>query len=346
MGKKNSKNVKINNSSAILPLLILAVLVYGGFRFISNQSNINLNKRNDAVYENNLKASNYAYMEDIGYKKDIVKSSKKYSLKQLAFLMGPQELKQYITKYDDDYLNYAYGQYNPPAGTYTKQKLMRANLNIHTMLTDGHMEIPAILEQAAQYGDIVASNFPNQKYIIAISDLDSVDYAPIVIETINANPEKYKNLRVVFGIEISTNLEANDYINEVSKVNILALCINPFESEILKYFPNKSLFSSGETDGHDFDEMVSMLNSQTHTIYGIARPLKEFAYISDKQNYIKNLFKYYITQNEGFKFVESYYDPYTYSSAPEVLQMKQTVDDLKLHKVGSLSDYGDNLFEY
>lgn len=346
MGKKNSKQVKVRNSSPILPLLIIVLLVYFGFNFLTKQSNMNISRKNDALYEQNLKNQNYAYMDDIRYKKDIVKQAKKYSLHELDFVMGPQELKNYIEKYDNTPSAYAYERYNPVGGTYLKDKTLRANLNVHTIKTDGHMEVKEILDQAAEYADAVAIAYPTTKFIIGFADKDSLDNAPEIIDTVRKEPDKYKNIKVVFGIEISTTLESNDLIDESSKVSLLALGVNPFDKTLLRNFPRQSLFTSYENISHDFDDIVTILNEQNYLIYGIAKPLQYFDSVSDKYNYLKNLFEYYNTQENKYKFIEAYYDPYTYSRSPEINQMNELSTHYRFHKVGSLSDYGDNLFEY
>ena len=285
--------------------------------FVNQQSTININNRNNTNYENNLKKNNYSYQDDLNYKKKLSEDSKTFSISDLDFIIGPQELEQYMQKFDADFHNYAYGIYNPPKDTYLSQKKLRANLNIHSLISDdGNINIKNILNEASDYADALASEYPNQKYIIAVADVNNISNCKYIIKTIKSNKEKYKNLKIVLGVEIPTTLEANNIIKQKSKVNILAFCINPFDKNFKKEI-SKTIFDNKEE--RDFDETIDFRNSQDYIIYGISKPLQNNSdSIKDNLRYLETLLTYYANRDsKPVKFVEAYYDPYIYFKTSE-----------------------------
>ena len=328
-----------------LPILLLIFIILC-LNFVSNQSKININRRNSAKYENSLINSGYRYKDDLSYKKSILSIMKKYSLEDLDFLMGPEELAYYIKKYNDDYSYYAYGQFNPPNNFHIENKNFRANLNVHSTISDGNVNIKDILDQAAQYADVLAESFPNEKYIIAITDINSVDGAKTILETIKADPEKYKNIRVVFGIEIPTTLEYNSTIKDSTDINLLVYCINPFDKNILNEFPPLGVFDNYDSSRKDFDEIVKFLGKQKYVIYGIAKPMEAVSNANSKEEFIDNLLAYYTKGYDKLRFAEAYYDPYTYNYFPEYNYLLEKLNSMGIYKVGSIDQFEDKIFRY
>lgn len=333
-----------NKKFSILPILVF-IFASCLITFVNHQSTININNRNNARYENEMLENGYLYKSDLDYKKKMSSDAGNFSIKDFEIVMGPQELEQYLRKFNPDFHNYAYGQYNPPKGTYLSQKKLRANLNLHSLISDGNMNVKNILNEAAEYADELAKDHPNQKYIIAITDVNDISSCKYIIKTIKADKDKYKNLRIVFGVEIPTTLEANNFVKQNTKVNILALCINPFDKKMKKEFSN-SLLGSIEPKERDFDSMISFLNSQDFLIYGISKPLQnEFSSSRQSLVYIESLLNYYISNNpKTIKFVEAYYDPYIYFKTFESSFLLEATEILNLYRIGSLELFGDSIF--
>ena len=335
---------KKNDKYFLFTAILVFIIIYFGVKFISNQSNINVNKRMSIAYENNLILNSYDFLEDLEYKKDIIRDSNLYSLADLDFLVGPKELKYYIKLYNDNYENYAYGRTNALKETPFLQRKLKANFNIHTVYTDGNLDIKSILDQAAEYSNALVKNFPNTPYIIAIADINSIAHCKTIIDTIKLNPNKYKNIKVVFGVEIPTVLESNEVVSQTSKVNLLALCINPFNVNMQKLFPKFGMFESYDAKEFKFDEMTEILNRDLFLSYGIAKPLQYTSYVNNKTGYLESLIKYYNISNPGFKFIESYFNPYTYSKTSEAYYITDETNLPNIYKVGSLDYYGESIF--
>ncbi len=109
-----------------------------------------------------------------------------------------------------------------------------ANLHLHTKNSDGQLTVQQVLDQAAEYADKRAERTgASVPFVVAITDHDTVNGDKQAIEIIAQNPEKYRNLRVVLGIENSTLFrdsgQLKDPDNNPDETHMLAYCVNPYE---------------------------------------------------------------------------------------------------------------------
>lgn len=341
--KTQKKKTNIKSHYTIWPIIFVLV-VYWGFSYISNLSDENLNRRNDVNYEKQLINKGYKYVDDLEYKREIVKTSHKYSLSKLNSIVGPQELAELIENYDDSYINYTSGEHNPNDNFHVEQKTLRANLNVHSQISNGYLSVSEILKQAVEYADIAASSHPDYPFIIAFTDINSVEQCKKVLDIVTKHPEKYKNLKIVLGIEIPTELQLQKAGK--TKVSILALAINPFDKKYKEEFPKFGMFNSYEDKISDYDTISQLLNSTKHCLYGIARPLDDIEHVKiSKYVYIDEILSYYTKHNKkNMNFVEAYYDPYIYSGSAYTVYLDREANYNEIYRIGSIKTYGESIF--
>ncbi len=113
-----------------------------------------------------------------------------------------------------------------------------ANLHVHTNASDGLADIEQILDSASKIADDNAAN-GCFGFLIGITDHDTVQSAQKVLPIITKTPDKYKNLKIVLGVEIST--VATGFSNQLKTLDIhtLLYCVNPFEQSLNHFLENK-----------------------------------------------------------------------------------------------------------
>lgn len=185
---------------------------------------------------------------------------KDLSVDNLKSIMGKEEfLKVLPTLGKEDYL----------ATKANKDNFkLTADLHSHTTASDGWGYAKDILNDAAKYGDELFKK-TGKKFILAITDHDSVgskiraadgnEYMTGVksaIEEIAQNPDKYKNIRLVLGAELSF-LHKIDDKGGIGASEVLMHCIDPY-SEKLNELINKV------TKGRDkmIDSTILELNNK------------------------------------------------------------------------------------
>lgn len=219
------------------------------------------------------------YPLDRDYRKSILKdmglSIKEH--KKLNSIIGIQELKDIVRKYES-----TPEVYSPGIKTYErngevkfngkenlKNFIFGANLHIHTKYSDGKLTIDDFLDQAVTYADKRVEN-GKSPFVIAITDHDSVQGCKDIVNKILQNPKKYKNLKVVLGIE-NSSIYYNPHITK-DKINIhvLSYGINPFGKDIDKF-------------------LTSRLNANKNNIINVIEEInKDFSSTLNKYNFKYN----------------------------------------------------------
>ncbi len=142
---------------------------------------------------------------------------------RLTSIVGSDELKLILPKLKkenyllgDNFMNVNNGQY-------------QANLHVHTQISDGTMSVSELLEQATQYANKVYSK-TGKKFTIAITDHESIEGDKEAVKIIAQNPMKYKNLRVVLGIEkgFAAPSPHSYFGNPTETSEVIGYSINPF----------------------------------------------------------------------------------------------------------------------
>lgn len=195
------------------------------------------------------------FAKDINYRKALLTGMNidPNDYVRLRPIIGPEEYKNIVVSFSSDAKYYSPGETlitTEKDGFNLSGKLnhtYRANLHMHTTHSDGKLSIKELLDKAAEYADETANYlsktaYPRSKhapFTIAITDHDSVEGCKEAVRIINENPEKYKNLRVVLGCELTVE---NKMIPEALKspipIHMLLHAINPFDENLNKFLNN------------------------------------------------------------------------------------------------------------
>jgi len=115
------------------------------------------------------------------------------------------------------------------------KKGFKLNLHIHTKHSDGRMSVKELLDKAAEYADIVNKETGNDSslpsFIIAITDHDTLEGSKEAVNIISSNPQKYKNLGVVLGAELSSLYRDEGTLAKPFAYELVAYSINPFDKQ-------------------------------------------------------------------------------------------------------------------
>ncbi len=177
-----------------------------------------------------LKSDADIYPQDVLYRKQLMlnagKNPEEYY--KLRAIIGGDEIKSIMSEFNDNENVYSTGVNDQNI----KNKTIRANLHIHTTASDGHMSTKELLGKAVNYADKVAKNpnFKQTPFVIAITDHDTTESAKEAIDIISQNSLKYKNLRVILGMEATTyNNIALDITKNPTNIHVLVYGIDPNE---------------------------------------------------------------------------------------------------------------------
>ena len=210
--------------------------------------NIKINKVEKALEE----AFAAKFPKDVEYRKSLLRAigipeSKWFSIRSI---IGGQEYKAIVS----EFANYPEA-YTPGKSLLTAtqddygltgvfHRDFRISLHNHTIKSDGQMTVQELLDQAAAYADEVAKVNKSKvsvlaedsPFTIAITDHDTVDGCKEALKIIAANPEKYKNLRVVFGAELSVeNRVLGNNLTKPVPIHMVVNCINPFDKNLNEF---------------------------------------------------------------------------------------------------------------
>ena len=97
-----------------------------------------------------------------------------------------------------------------------KNRILRINLHNHTKASDGKLSLLEMLEQARKWADAIAiKNNSNEKsaFVWGLTDHDTMDGAKEVVKIISQNPEKYKNLKIVLGVNLVCHIQIYMMLN-------------------------------------------------------------------------------------------------------------------------------------
>jgi len=184
-----------------------------------------------------LKKDMEAFPEDIAYRKTLMANAGKNpdDYYKIRSIVGSSELKSIMKNYNENEEFYSVGIDDKNI----KNKTIRANLHMHTLASDGFLSAQELLDKAAAYADeVVQKNpaFKKEPFTVAITDHDTTESTKEAIEIISKDPLKYKNLRVVLGIEFTTfNNIATNFMKTPTDNHILAYGIDPNEKTFSKF---------------------------------------------------------------------------------------------------------------
>ncbi len=255
-------------------------------------------------------------MYDITYKQELAKALKIDDLSLLNSIVGEEEFKTLISTFDVQ--SYSPGNrlnYNK-VDSFDFENLKNhkfcVNLHVHTSASDGLSDIRTILDSAVKIAD---ENFINSGFgfMLAITDHDTVENAVNAVKIISSEKEKYKNLKLVLGCELST--VATDFRNQKKTLDIhtLLYCINPFEQKLSSFLHTKiekkySLANKTlEELNTNLVDSLSQLNiklsleeaAKIHPM--ITKGQDEVSHPLKKYIFAKTLYSYYVDNNDRIK---------------------------------------------
>lgn len=140
-------------------------------------------------------------------------------------IIGPDEFSSILSKY-------TYDNFDPGRKFENlKDETFRANLHIHTTESDGEMTIESLLNQAVEYSE----KLTEPPFLFAITNHDSLKDSQKAVNMVSEFPSKYKNIRLVIGVELSTKYVNPEILNTPLRFETIGYCIDPFEEEINLY---------------------------------------------------------------------------------------------------------------
>ena len=176
----------------------------------------------------------YEYIKTLGKAINLPTSE----LYRLNSIIGAEELETILRGIDRS--NFVSPE-NVPAKQLNKKEISQlaeagfhVNLHMHTTNSDGKMTIGSLLKQSAEYSNVAKPFGQAYNFIIAITDHDTTDGAKKALKLIAKNPEKYKNLGVVLGAELSSAFKDTEMLAKPRSYELVAYSINPFENKMNK----------------------------------------------------------------------------------------------------------------
>lgn len=310
------------------------------------------------------------FPQDIEYRKQLLPPDSSDDYPLLQSIMGPQEFKQTIEEFNSTPESYSTGKYTDERmGSVvlrnTRDKKFRANLHMHTNHSDGTLTVGELLDAAARYADAAAKKLDETSankdapFTIAITDHNTVGGCKEAVEIIKNNPGKYKNLRVILGVEISVGENsAGDYTPaKPYQIHLLAQCINPFDEKLNSILSN--IRAQNENPDYanvgNMEEAADAFSNQPNCLLGYAHPLSHQSYKKaptpqDLPNIIEKLInKFKSAAGNKACFVENYYQSYADDMGQDEnlkKQVKEISDKLGLLSTGGLDSHGNSIFAH
>ena len=116
--------------------------------------------------------------------------------------------------------------------SYTPQNIkncgFQADFHMHTVYTDGKISVKKLLDEISEYSNKLYSR-TGQKFNFSITDHDSVKAVKEALVIISENPEKFRNVRFIPGIEMSFSHKSQTTSNPCEISEVLAYGFNPFK---------------------------------------------------------------------------------------------------------------------
>lgn len=303
---------------------------------------------------------------DMNYKKTLCDGIKLpyEQIDRLRSIVGPQELKSVVARQSNNRAFWVPGE--RPQGvaemldTHSMANVLSkdfgASIHVHTKKSDGLLSVKEVLDQAKIYADVYAQKHDG-RFIVGITDHNTADGCKEAVKILAKNPEKYKNLGVVLGTEISTKENAIGEFNfrKPEKLHILSLCINPFDRTTGKFL--KNLQNGHKTPMFPKEIGVSQaidgFKTQQYHWFSLAHPaFPDLTHrVLPTENHCKAVesvithFKTYA--KEKALYTEAYYGSYRGKMATDTElcnSILSTTNSLNLYKAGGMDTHGNSIF--
>lgn len=139
---------------------------------------------------------------------------------KLAGIVDKKELLRLLKNLKEE--NFVASKENIASGIFC------ADLHSHTWRSDGWGIVENIMNEAAEYADNLY-NKTGKKFLFSITDHDTIEGTKEAIKLIVSNPEKYKNIKFVPGVELSF-IQNTD--SGFEGAELLVHCIDPFSKKL------------------------------------------------------------------------------------------------------------------
>lgn len=287
-------------------------------------------------------------MQDLEYKKEIIRTSHNpfYRLENLRRLVGEEELTEFIKANDKNPSIYD----STPDGRETGK--FRATLHNHTLNSDGVATVQDFLAQAQIYSEDYLNNAP---IYIAITDHNTVLGAKELISILQKYPDRYKNVRVIAGMEVFSKMYDSPASKNPVDIHVLTLCINPYDKFLSGEFRKKDKKDrwNKKNPERSFQEVISMMKE--YGMVGLAHPAmysvklgaKKYEFFNDMMDKYKKLY-------DKNLFYEGYYQSYPIFKQ-ELEMQKEYADYVKyidkyaiekgIIRTGSTDAHGLSIFD-
>ena len=103
-----------------------------------------------------------------------------------------------------------------------------ADFHMHTNYSDGDIEVADLLDEISRYADNLFKR-TGKKFIFSITDHDSVEGVKEALSIIADNPEQFRNVKFIPGVELSFTHRSPKSSNPFEISEVLAYGINPFK---------------------------------------------------------------------------------------------------------------------
>lgn len=144
----------------------------------------------------------------------------KINPKSLACVMDKSEFVSEILKLKKQ--NYVYTPEN------IKNFGFMADFHMHTNHSDGNISVGNLLDEITEYGNKLFAR-TGKKFMFSITDHDSVAGVKEALGIIAKNPEKFRNVRFIPGVELSFSHKAPKSANPCEISEVLAYGFDPFK---------------------------------------------------------------------------------------------------------------------
>jgi len=222
---KDKKNIKA-------PIILAISFIMGGIAALVAHKKIK-----PKAIDNSLQIIKENYQKTI---QNFPKDKKYYQTLAQAINLSPNEEFKLNSIVGEEQLKHLLKTYTPidfQVGKNfegVKNLTYRVNLHNHTQASDGVLSVEEILEQAVSWANRIAKNKKDNKppFLLALTDHDTLDGAKEAVKIIANNPEKYKNLKVVLGSEISVSHINPEHVIYPVDFELLGYCLNPFNQKL------------------------------------------------------------------------------------------------------------------
>ena len=208
------------------------------------------------------------------YKKEIKNTTPNINIENLTSIICDEDLEKFCKNFSE--INFKPGERSDKYVLdshnlkYIKSGDFKANLHVHTKYSDGSSSVENILDKANEIAKT------NGEFIIAITDHDCVDGAKEAIEILSQNQDKYRNLKVVLGLEISTYAITLKNQKSPVSVHLLVYGINPFDTKLNEFLDKKRMLKLELAK-----QTIASLNKELATDLGYEFTLEEAALVHE-----------------------------------------------------------------